>query len=158
MKLKRWILFLVVGICVLFVGVGLFVAWNDSITVGLMGNAEQASITNVRFVEGTPVGDTIKVTVRNTGVTSVAILQGFVNETKATNINSGQAFVIPKTTSLEITLTTPNGTLVYGTQQQIKLITSKGTSLGYSLTYNSKSTSTYNPLVDDNAPVEESSL
>ena len=42
MKLKRWILFLVVGICVLFVGVGLFVAWNDSITVGLMGNAEQA--------------------------------------------------------------------------------------------------------------------
>jgi ABC-type sugar transport system permease subunit len=142
----------VVGICVLFVGVGLFVAWNGSITVGLMGNAEQAEITNVRFVEGTPVGDTIKVTVRNTGATSVAIQQGYVNETKATNINSGQAFVIPKTTSLEITLTTPNGTLVYGTQQQVKLITSKGTSLIYSLTYNSKSTSAYNPLVDDNAP------
>jgi acyl dehydratase len=59
----------VVGLWVLFVGVGLFVAWNGSITVGLMGNAEQAEITNVRFVEGTPVGDTIKVTVRNTGVT-----------------------------------------------------------------------------------------
>jgi hypothetical protein len=141
----------VVGLCVLFVGVGLFVAWNGSITVSLMGNAEQAEITNVRFVEGTPVGDTIKVTVRNTGVTSVAIQQGYVNETKATNINSGQAFVIPKATSLEISLTTPNGTLVYGTQQQVKLITAKGTSLVYSLTYNSKSTSAYNPLVDDNA-------
>jgi hypothetical protein len=96
LKRKSWVLFLVVGLCVLFVGVGLFVAWNGSITVGLMGNAEQAAITNVRFVEGT----------------SVAIQQGYVNETKATNINSGQAFVIPKATSLEISLTTPNGTLV----------------------------------------------
>ena len=121
-------------------------------TVGLMGNAEQASITNVRFVEGAPAGDTIKVTVQNVGIPSVAIMQGYTNETKATNINSGQAFVIPKATSLEITLTVPNGTLVYGSQQRVMLITAKGTSLMYSLTYDSKSTSAYNPLVDDIAP------
>jgi hypothetical protein len=121
-------------------------------TLGLMGNAEQATITTVRFVENAPTGDTIKVTVRNVGITSVAIMQGYANETKATNINSGQAFVIPKATSLEITLTFPNCTLVYGAQQQVKLITTKGTSLIYSLTYDSTSTSAYNPLVDDIAP------
>jgi len=117
-----------------------------------MGNAEQAAITDVRFVEGAPAGDTLKVTVRNTGSTSVAIQQGYVNEIKATNNNSGQAFVIPKATSLEITLTAPNSSLVYGTQQQVKLITAKGTSLVYSWIYDSSSTSAYNPLVDDNAP------
>ncbi len=147
-----WILFLAVGFCVLFIGVGLVVAWNSGMTVGLMGNAEQATINSVRFVEDTPVGDTVKVTVRNTGYTAVAIQQGYINEIKATNINSGQGFVIPKATSLEITLTAPNNSLAYGTQQQVKLITAKGTSIVYSLIYDSSSTSAYNPLVDDNAP------
>lgn len=141
-----------VEFCVLFAGGALFTIWNGDMTIGLMGNAEQATITSVRFVEDAPAGDTVKVTVRNTGSTSVAIQQGYSNGIKATNINSGQAFVIPKATSLEITLTAPNGTLVYGTQQQVKLITAKGSSLVYSLIYNSSSTSAYNPLVDDNAP------
>ena len=82
----------------------------------------------------------------------MAIQQGYANEIMATNINSGQAFVIPKATSLEITLTFPKGTLVYGTQQQIKITTAKGNNLVYSFTYDSTSTSTYNPLVDDFAP------
>jgi ABC-type sugar transport system permease subunit len=142
----------VVGLSILFAGVGLFASWNGGMTIGLMGNAEQASITNVRFVEGAPAGDTIKITVRNTGISSTAIMIGYTNENKATNINSGQAFVIPKATALEITLTFPNGTLVYGTQQQIKLITTKGTSLVYILTYDANSTSAYNPLVDNIAP------
>jgi hypothetical protein len=141
-----------VGLCVLFVGVGLFSVWNGCLTLGLMGNAEQATITNVRFVEGAPAGETIKVTIRNTGANSVAIQQGYLNEIKTTSINSGQAFVIPKATSFEITLITANGTLTYGTQQQVKLITAKGTSLVYSLIYESSSTSAYNPLVDDIAP------
>jgi ABC-type sugar transport system permease subunit len=152
LKRKSWILFLVVGLCVLFAGVALFATWNSSMTVGLMGNSERAKITSVRFVENAPAGDTIKVTFQNSGVAKVNILQGYVNGINATNINSGQAFVIPKATELEITLIVPNGTLVYGTQQQIKLITAKGTIFVYSLTYDSTSTSTYNPLVDDIAP------
>jgi ABC-type sugar transport system permease subunit len=144
--------FLVVGLCILFVGIGLFASWNGGMTVSLMGNAEQASIANVRFVEGAPTGDTIKIAVRNTGFSSVAIMLGYTNETKATNINSGQAFVIPKATAIEINLTFPNGTLVYGTQQQIKLITTKGTRLVYFLTYDSNSISSYNPLEDNIAP------
>ena len=87
--------------------------------MGLMGNAEQVSITNIRFVQGAPAGDTVKVTVQNVGASPVAITYGYSNGIKATNINSEQAFLIPKTTSVEITLTIPNGTLVYGTQQQV---------------------------------------
>jgi acyl dehydratase len=82
LKRKSWILFSVVGLCVLFVGVGLFASWNGGMTVGLMGNAEQATITSVRFVEGAPAGDTVKITVRNVGASSVAIIQGYTDETR----------------------------------------------------------------------------
>ncbi len=84
---------------------------------------------------------------------TVAIAQCFSNGIKATNINSGQAFTIPKASSLEITLTLPNKTLVYGTQQQLKLITTKGTTIVYSMMYDSASTSQYDPLKDDISPI-----
>jgi hypothetical protein len=99
-------------------------ASTNNMTIGLMGNAEQFTITKVRFVQGAPVGDTVKVEVRNVGAFTVAIQIGSVNGINAININSGQALAIPGTL-LEITLTFPNGTLVYGAQQQIKLVTSK---------------------------------
>jgi hypothetical protein len=152
LKRKIWIPVLVAGLCVLFAGMVVFSAENGGMSIGLMGVAEQANIMNVRFIEGAPTGDAIKVTIRNNGVAKVAIQEGYANEIKATNINSGQAFIIPKASSLEITLTFPNGTLVSGTQQQVKLITTKGNTLVYSLTYDSTSTSKYNPLIDDVSP------
>jgi ABC-type sugar transport system permease subunit len=114
-----------------------------------MGSAEQAAIANVRFVDGVPVGDTIKVTILNTGATAVNIKEGYANENKATNIKPGQAFVIPKATSQELTLTFPNSTLVYGTYETVKLISAKGNTFVYSLTYDSTCTSAYNPLLDE---------
>ena len=121
-------------------------------TVGLMGNAEQASIVNVRFVEDDPTGNIIKLIVQNSGSTTVAITSGYTNETKATNINPGQAFIIPKGNSQELTLTFPNDTLVYGAYYRMKLITSKGTTIANSLTYNSESTSEYDPFKDSVDP------
>jgi hypothetical protein len=152
LKRKSWVLVLVVGFCVLFSGILVFSSWAGGLTLGLMGNVEQAYITHVRFVEGAPTGDTLKVTVRNIGISSVTIQEGYANATKAANINSGRAFEIPKATSLEITLTFSNATLVYGTQQQVKLITARGTSIIYSLTYDSAHTSMYDPLKDDVIP------
>jgi hypothetical protein len=149
LKRKIWVSGLVIGLCILFAGITVFSSWMGGMTLGLMSNAEQASISNVRFVEGAPAGDTVKVTARNTGATSVAIQEGYANGIKATNTNSGQAFVIPKATALEITLTFPNGTLVYGTQQQVKLITAKGTNIMYSLTYDLTSTSQYDSIKDN---------
>ena len=131
----------------------LLTSWNSGISLGLMANVEQANITHVRFVDGAPAGETVKVTVHNLGVKSiVTIQQAYANGTKATNINSEQAVAIPKAASLEITLTYPNGTLVYGNQCQVKLVTAKGTSIVYSLTYDSTCTSAYDPLVDDIIP------
>ena len=100
MKRKIWVLVLVVGLCVLFAGIIIFTDSFGGMTLGLMGNVEQASIMNVRFVEDAPTGDTMKVTVRNSGATNVSIVSGYANGIKATNINSGQAFVILKATSL----------------------------------------------------------
>jgi hypothetical protein len=152
LKRKIWILFLVVGFCVLFAGILVFSAWVGGMTLGLMGNAEQAAITNIRFVENVPTGDTIKVTVRNSGTSTVTVAEGFSNGIKATNISSGQAFIIPKASFLEITLTFPSETLVYGTQQQVKLITTRGNSVVYSVMYDSASTSQYDPFKDDIIP------
>jgi hypothetical protein len=152
LKRKIWILVIAAGLSVLFAGIAVFFTWNIGMTEGFMGVVEQTSITNVRFVEGAPAGDTVKVTVRNSGANTVAIALGFSNEIKATNINSGQAFIIPKGSSLEITLTFPNGTLVFGTYQQVKIVTTKGNTVEYSLTYDSTCTSQYNPIVDDVSP------
>jgi hypothetical protein len=152
LKRKSWVLFLAVGFCVLFAGILIFSAWVGGMTIGLMGNAEIAEITNIRFVENVPTGDTIKVTVRNSGTSKVNVAEGFSNEIKATNVNSGQAFIIPKASFLEITLTFPNKTLVHGTQQQVKLITTRGNTIVYSVMYDSASTSQYDPLKDDIIP------
>jgi hypothetical protein len=88
LKRKSWVLFLVVGFYVLFAGVAKFNAWNGCMTLGLMGNAETAEITNVRFVEGAPSGEMIKVTIKNTGTSAVTISCGYANATEASNISS----------------------------------------------------------------------
>jgi hypothetical protein len=152
LKQKKRIFAIAIGLCFLFVGSVAFTSWNVSMTVGLMGNAEQASITNIRFVEGDPTGDTLKVTVRNSGSITIAIAKGYVNGIKCINIATGQAFIIPKEKTQEITLTYPNGTLVHGTEYLVKLVTAKGTSIVKSLTYNSTCTSQYNPSKDSIGP------
>lgn len=82
LKRKSLILFLIIGICIIFAAAGFFTAWNSGMNVGLMGNAEQAMITSVRFVEGAPTGDIAKVTVRNAGASSVVIQQGYLMKQK----------------------------------------------------------------------------
>jgi hypothetical protein len=151
LKRKVWVLAVLVGLCVLFAGI-VFSAWIGGMSIGLMGSAEQASIVNVRFVDGATAGDTVKVTIRNNGVTKVAIQEGYANEIKAININSGQAFSIPEGSSLEIPLIFPNGSLVYGTEYRLKVITNRGSSCQYSLIYDYAHTTQYDPLKDDLSP------
>jgi hypothetical protein len=142
-----WVLGLGVWLCVLFAGIAIFSAWNGCRSIGFMGNAEQANIINGRFVDGSPAGDTLKVTVANTGGLEVTIWEGYLNGIKSSDINKEQAFIIPKASSLEITLTFPNDTVVYGTQN-VKLTTTKGTSIVYSWLLDSANTTQYDPLND----------
>jgi hypothetical protein len=153
LKHKTWVFVLLVGLCVLFAGVAVLSVLNGGMTIGLMSNVDQFSIVSTRFVTGAPEGDTIRVTVQNSGSNIVAIVNGYVNGIRATNIGQEQAFLIPKMRerySVEIPLIFPNGTLVYGAHYQVKLVTAKGTQIYNSLIYDSTNTSQYNPLNDVN--------
>jgi flagellin-like protein len=112
-------------------------AWMGGMTIGLMGSAEQVSITNVAF----PDANTIQVMVQNAGGTQSSITSAFINGAGA---SSFAAVSVPKSSSVTITLTAANFTsgniypLSPGTSYTVKLITAKGTSVVSSAT-------TYNP-------------
>ena len=61
-------------------------AWMGGMTIGLMGNAEQASITNVALssVAGPPPVSQANVTVQNTGAATVDITSATIDGNTAT--------------------------------------------------------------------------
>lgn len=56
-------------------------AWMGGMTIGLMGNAEQATITNLDF----STAGTIGITIQNTGDAEVSITNVYVNTATQTN-------------------------------------------------------------------------
>jgi len=111
-------------------------AWMGGMTIGLMGSAEQVSITNVAFPDAT----TIQLLVQNQGGTQASITSAFVNGVAAT-VNP--AVGLAKSSQTTMTFSSAAGgnatfTLTPGTSYTIKLITAKGTSVISSAT-------TYNP-------------
>jgi archaeal type IV pilus assembly protein PilA len=108
-------------------------AWMGGMTIGLMGSAEQVSITNVAFT-GT---NEIQVMVMNAGGTDSSISNAFINGAATTAFTS--PVTVPKSSSITITFTSGTGgnatfTLTSGTSYTIKLITAKGTSVVSSAT------------------------
>ena len=99
-------------------------AWMGGMTIGLMGNAEQVSVTNVAF----PTTTTIEVMIMNAGGTDATVSNAFING-KA--IASFDSVLIPKSSSVIITLNAAlNGTdLTSGTSYTMKFITTKGTAV-----------------------------
>jgi len=104
-------------------------AWMGGMTVDLTESAEQASISNIAFVEP----DTINVLVQNSGTTTVNITQAFVNGVGATITNS-QPLSVSKYSALTFQLTSPSD-LSAGTYL-VRLITAKGTQIENSAVYN----------------------
>jgi flagellin-like protein len=105
-------------------------AWMSGMTIGLMGNAEQVSITNVAF----PDASNIQVLVQNAGGTQGTINSAFINGIAAT---VATPVGVAKNSQTTITFASPgNGTftLTPGTSYTIKLITAKGTSVVSSAT------------------------
>jgi flagellin-like protein len=105
-------------------------AWMGGMTIGLMGNAEQASIANIAFT-GT---NNIDVLVQNSGTTTVNITQAYVNGVGATITNT-PPLSIAKSGSTTFHVTSPT-TLSGGISYQVKLITAKGTQIQNSAVYN----------------------
>jgi flagellin-like protein len=109
-------------------------AWMSGMTVGLMGNSEQATITNVDL--STTVADNkITVTVQNTGTAPVTITAAYVN---GAGVSSG--IIVPTfgdkdatiakgaTQSFVITMP-PATTFTSGEQVTVKMTTSKANNL-----------------------------
>jgi len=105
-------------------------AWMGGMTIGLMGNAEQASIANIAFT-GT---NNIDVLVQNSGSTTVNITQAYVNGVGAT-ITNAAPWSVDKSAATTFNVTSPSA-LAAGTSYQVKLITAKGTQIQNSAVYN----------------------
>ncbi len=112
-------------------------AWMGALTLGFMGNAEQASITNVQFLSSTEV----VATVANTGTNSVTLSSATIDGNPATLAfyTPSTSLVITKgtsaTVSITVATTVPAQTFSDGAQYTFNIITAKGHTLVYTATY-----------------------
>jgi flagellin-like protein len=103
-------------------------AWMGGMTTGLMGNAEQGTITNIAFSD--PNQETLIVTVQNTGNSQITIKDAYVNTAIAPTPSASPQptgiAVIPKGQSATIVL---DFEWDFSTDYTVKLTTSKGNNL-----------------------------
>jgi flagellin-like protein len=98
-------------------------AWMGGMSIGLMGGAEQVSITNVEFVAGTP--NTVIVSVKNGGGADAELVKTYVN---SASFADPSITVMPKGDITDTTLTLDWDS---NTSYDIKFTTAKGNSVGY---------------------------
>ncbi len=113
-------------------------AWMGGMTIGLMGNAEQVQVSNAICPNATAV----TLTVRNTGGATVTLsdTQATVDG-KATNITGvdgtgADHMDVAKGASADFTVTFADPVMQAGAQYNLKLVTAKGTTIPYTITYN----------------------
>jgi flagellin-like protein len=114
-------------------------AWMGGMTIGLMGNAEQAQVSNAITTDA----KTITLTLRNTGGATVSIsdAQATVDgKAVATITGTGTGTTtmdMPKGTSADFTLGLSDANaMIAGAEYNVKLVTTKGTTIPYTVTYN----------------------
>ncbi len=105
-------------------------SWMGGLSIGLMGNAEQATITNVAFL--TSPADSVNVTVLNSGTSSLTLQSALIDENTVSITVTGptNSLTVPKGTPANILLTN-SGSFVAGVQYTIKITTAKGNTLLY---------------------------
>jgi flagellin-like protein len=110
-------------------------AWMGGMTIGLMGNAEQVSVTNYAFnAEGT----NLVLNIRNTGTAAVTVSSATLDGASVgiTPVSPATDLNINKGETGNFTLAGPAGGFSAGAQYAIKLVTAKGTTIPYTITYN----------------------
>jgi hypothetical protein len=102
-------------------------------TIGLMGNAEQATVTNIGFSTFASItGDTgnttkcLVVTVSNTGNSPISITNAYVNTVAVINTDPVLPTEILKESSANIVL---NTAYISGEESTVKLTTAEGNNL-----------------------------
>ena len=106
-------------------------AWMGGMTIGLMGNAEQATITNIGFSDdgATPPLDTLTVTVSNTGKTPISITNVYVNTVAVLTTNPALPAPIAAESSANIVLSGTEAAWTSGEEYTIKMTTAEGNNL-----------------------------
>jgi hypothetical protein len=129
--LKRFklTLFLVCGFLVLFAGAMAINTWSGAMNIGLMGNYEAVSITEIVFSSS----NSSTLTIRNEGYTTSIINSAYINGAAAL-LDTCQAPVgIPKNNAVNYIVTLSEGSQFNpNTEYTFKLVTTKGTSIVYS--------------------------
>jgi flagellin-like protein len=112
-------------------------AWMGALTIGFMGNAEQAKITNTAYVSN----NCVQVTVQNTGSSTVTLASANIDANPATisAATAGQTapWNIAKGTSVSFDITFTAAGLQFNNTAQyaINLQTAKGNTLTTTYTY-----------------------
>jgi len=100
-------------------------AWMGGMSIGLMGNAEQVSITNVDLT----ARDEIKITFTNTGGAASTISAFYINSVTVDLLDL-DVTTIPKGTSATVVTVTYTTELI--TNYDFKVTTAKGNTVGSS--------------------------
>ena len=108
-------------------------AWMGALTIGFMGNAEQASITNV-VLANISAHQNAQVTVQNTGSATVTITSAYIDSNPATFTGGVTSITILKGTSATFNMTVA-GSFANTAQYTIKLMTAKGNTVTSTGTY-----------------------
>jgi flagellin-like protein len=101
-------------------------AWMGGMTIGLMGNAEQATITNIGFSTFTNDTECLVVTVSNTGNSPISITNAYVNTVSILGTDPVLPNEIAKEASENIVL---NAEYTSGDEYTVKLTTAEGNNL-----------------------------
>lgn len=111
-------------------------AWMGGMTIGLMGNAEQAKITGTTYVDN----KSVIVTLQNTGsapvIISSATIDGNAATMALTNGTAVTSYTIAKGTTGQLTIAYAGSATFQSTAQYtIALQTAKGNTITYAYTY-----------------------
>ncbi len=105
-------------------------AWMGGMTIGLMGNAEQATVTNIGFSTATNGTKYLVATISNTGNSQVTVTNAYVN---TVSILTPSEVTLPidvlKEASANIVIGGPAASWVSGTEYTVKLTTAEGNNL-----------------------------
>ena len=103
-------------------------AWMGGMTIGLMGNVEQAKITNVAFL--TSPANSANVTILNSGTSSITLQSATIDSNTANITTTGptNSLTIAKGTYAKILIFNPDS-FVPNAQYTIRITTEKGNTL-----------------------------
>jgi archaeal type IV pilus assembly protein PilA len=102
-------------------------AWMGGMTIGLMGNAEQATITNIGFQTYGNGTQSLVVTVSNTGNAPITVTNAYINTIAIISSNPAMPNEILKESSENMEL--PIASYTSGTEYTVKLTTAEGNNL-----------------------------